>query len=230
LRRPSGNAFSTHLSAATGFVVYNPKHFSVSDRAAQLDLIDRYPFGTLATVSAGKLSISTIPFLLGDDRASLVGHVARANPHWREFETASDVAVSFLGPHSYISPNWYRSANMVPTWNYVSIEVRGRIKLLGEGAERLDVVDRLSARHEALEPKPWRSAKMDPALRDKLLDAIVAFRVAITSIDAKEKLGQNRLPEDVRSAATALLERATEPTEHRLAALMIEAIAPNLRQ
>jgi transcriptional regulator len=210
--------------------VYNPKHFAETDRAAQLDLIERHPFGTLMTVSSGRLTVSTIPFLLGDDRASLLGHVARANPHWREFEGATEVAIAFVGPHSYISPNWYRSANMVPTWNYVAVEVRGRIELLGDRAARLDVVDRLSAQNEASEPNPWRSAKMDAALRDKLLDAIVAFRVDITSIDAKAKLGQNRLPEDVRAAAAALLARAAEPAEHRLAAMMVDAIVPNVPQ
>ena len=204
--------------------MYNPQHFAETDRTVQLELIDRHPFGTLMTVAAGKLTITTIPFLLGADRASLLGHVARANPHWREFAGATDVAVGFIGPHGYVSPNWYRSANMVPTWNYVAIEVRGRIELLDDRAARLDVVDRLSARHEAALPNPWHSAKMDATLRDKLLDAIVAFRVVIESIDAKLKLGQNRAPDDVRSAADALRAHANQPTEHRLAALMLEAI------
>ena len=207
--------------------MYNPKHFAETDRAAQLALIDRHPFGTLMTVSGGKLSISTIPFLLGADGASLIGHVARANPHWREFAAATDVAVGFIGPHAYISPTWYSSPNMVPTWNYVAVEVRGMIELLEDRGARLDVVDRLSARHEAALPQPWRSAKMDPTLRDKLLEAIVAFRVSITSIDAKAKLGQNRKPDDVRGAAAALRALSTESAEARLAALMLDAIAPS---
>lgn len=207
--------------------MYNPKHFAETDRAAQLALIDRHPFGTLMTVSGGKLSISTIPFLLGADGASLIGHVARANPHWREFAAATDVAVGFIGPHAYISPTWYSSPNMVPTWNYVAVEVRGTIELLEDREARLDVVDRLSARHEAALPQPWRSAKMDPTLRDKLLEAIVAFRVSITSIDAKAKLGQNRKPDDVRGAAAALRALSTESAEARLAALMLDAIAPS---
>lgn len=207
--------------------MYNPKHFAETDRAAQLALIDRHPFGTLMTVSGGKLSISTIPFLLGADGASLIGHVARANPHWREFAAATDVAVGFIGPHAYISPTWYSSPNMVPTWNYVAVEVRGTIELLEDRGARLDVVDRLSARHEAALPQPWRSAKMDPTLRDKLLEAIVAFRVSITSIDAKAKLGQNRKPDDVRGAAAALRALSTESAEARLAALMLDAIAPS---
>ncbi|HET6473827.1 MAG TPA: FMN-binding negative transcriptional regulator [Pseudomonadales bacterium] len=207
--------------------MYNPTHFAETDRAAQLALIDRHPFGTLMTVSGGKLSISTIPFLLGADGASLIGHVARANPHWREFAAATDVAVGFIGPHAYISPTWYSSPNMVPTWNYVAVEVRGTIELLEDREARLDVVDRLSARHEAALPQPWRSAKMDPTLRDKLLEAIVAFRVSITSIDAKAKLGQNRKPDDVRGAAAALRALSTESAEARLAALMLDAIAPS---
>jgi transcriptional regulator len=204
--------------------VYTPKHFAETDRAAQLELIDRHPFGTLMTVSGGKLTISTLPFLLGQDRASLLGHVARANPHWREFATATDVAIGFIGPHAYISPNWYRSANMVPTWNYVAIEVRGRIETLGDRAARLDIVDRLSARHERSLLTPWHSAKLEASLRDKLLDAIVAFRVTIESIDAKRKLGQNRTPDDVRAAADALRASAADSHERQLAALMDAAV------
>jgi predicted FMN-binding regulatory protein PaiB len=70
--------------------VYTPKHFALDDRAAQFDLIDRYPFGTLTTVSHGRLSISTIPFVLERERSALDGHIARADPHWREFADISD--------------------------------------------------------------------------------------------------------------------------------------------
>ena len=202
--------------------MYTPKHFEITDRAAQLELIDRHPFGTLMTVSEGALRISTLPFLVMPDRGTLIGHVARANPHWRDFTDASDVAISFVGPNAYISPNWYRSSNMVPTWNYVAIEVRGTIELLDSAEARLDVVDRLSRRHEAGLARPWHSDKMDAALRDKLLDAIVAFEVSISGIDAKLKLGQNRSAEDIRSAAAALMQIEAAPTEHRIAALMLE--------
>jgi len=204
--------------------VYIPSHFAVIDRNAQLELIDRIAFGTLTSVTAGRARISTIPFLLGDDRASLDGHIARANSHWQDFADATDLLVSFVGPNAYISPTWYQSANMVPTWNYVAVEVRGRVELLNDRAARLDVVDRLSAKHEAHLPVPWRSNKMDPALRDKLLDAIVAFRLRIESIEAKAKLGQNRRPEELRSAAAALDSSDALSNERQLAALMRDVI------
>jgi transcriptional regulator len=205
-------------------IMYVPSHFAVTDRKTQLELIERYSFGTLTTVSAGHARISTIPFLLGRDGASLDGHVARANTHWQDFAGATDVLVGFIGPNAYISPTWYRSANMVPTWNYVAVEVRGRIELLDDLAARLDVVDRLSAKYEAHLPKPWHSAKMDAKVRAKLLAAIVAFRVRIESIEAKAKLGQNREPEDLLSAAAALETSAAASNERRLAALMRDAI------
>ena len=200
--------------------MYTPSHFAVTDRKTQFEMIDRYPFGTLTTVNGGRARISTIPFLIGHDGASLDGHVARANPHWRDFADASDLLVHFFGPHAYISPTWYGSVDMVPTWNYVAIEVRGRIELLDDPASRLDLVDRLSARHEAHLPQPWHSGKMDRERRDKLLDAIVAFRVHVETIDAKSKLGQNRLPEALRSAADALDASAALSSERQIAALM----------
>jgi transcriptional regulator len=205
-------------------IMYVPSHFAVTDRKTQLELIEQYSFGTLTTVSAGRARISTIPFLLGRDGASLDGHVARANTHWQDFAGATDVLVGFVGPNAYISPTWYGSANMVPTWNYVAVEVRGRIELLDDLAARLDVVDRLSAKYEAHLPKPWHSDKMDAALREKLLSAIVAFRVRIESIEAKAKLGQNRKPDERLAAAAALEAGDAASNERRLAALMRDAI------
>jgi transcriptional regulator len=204
--------------------MYVPRHFAVTDRKTQLELIERYSFGTLTTVSTGRARISTIPFLLGRDGASLDGHIARANSHWQDFTGATDVLVGFIGPNAYISPTWYGSANTVPTWNYVAVEVRGRIELLDDLAARLDVVDRLSAKYEAHLPKPWHSDKMDPVLREKLLSAIVAFRVRIDSIEAKAKLSQNRKPDERLSAASALETRDTHSYEHQLAALMRDVI------
>ncbi len=204
--------------------MYAPSQFAITDRKTQLELIDRYPFGTLTTVNLGRARISTIPFLLGQDGASLDGHIARANTHWQNFVDATDSLVSFIGPNAYISPSWYQSANMVPTWNYVAVEVRGRIELLDDMAARLDLVNRLSARHEAHLPTPWHSNKMNTELRDKLLAAIVAFRVHVDSIEAKAKLGQNRRPEDLLSAAAALRTSTAVSQEHQLAALMRDTI------
>jgi transcriptional regulator len=215
--------------------VYIPNHFAVTDPAQQLDLIERFSFGTLTSVSAGRIRTSHIPFLLerggatgpaerGGTAPVLFGHVARANSHWSELVGATDLLVSFVGPHAYISPTWYGTPNQVPTWNYVSIEVRGRVQLLETPAQRLDLVDRLSARHERDLPQPWSSDKLDAKRRSALLDAIVAFRIDIDSIEAKAKLGQNRAPAEVRAAAAELIRRDSRSAERRLALLMLEQV------
>jgi transcriptional regulator len=208
--------------------VYIPNHFAVTDQALQLDLIERFGFGTLTTVTAGRIRTSHIPFLLDRNESAagpaLFAHVARANPHWSELGRATDLLVSFVGPNTYISPTWYGTPNQVPTWNYVSIEVRGRVQMLDDPAQRLNLVDRLSAHHERHLPQPWRSDKLDTTRRAALLDAIVAFRIDIDSIEAKAKLGQNRAPAEVRSAAAELIGRDSRSAERQLALLMLEQV------
>jgi transcriptional regulator len=204
--------------------VYTPDHFAVTDLNQQLDLIERFPFGTLTSVSDGRIRASTVPFLVDRSGRALLGHLARANPHWSELGGASDLLVTFIGPNAYISPSWYQNKKLVPTWNYVAVEVRGRPQLLADRAQRLDLVDRLSAHHERALPQPWHSDKLDPQQRDALLDAIVAFRIDIASIDAKAKLSQNRRPEEVRSAAAQLIATDSRSSERELALLMLEAL------
>jgi transcriptional regulator len=205
--------------------VYIPNHFAVTDQCQQLDLIERFSFGALTTVTAGRIRTSHIPFLLDRGaKPALSAHLERANPHWAELAGATDLLVSFVGPHAYISPTWYGSPNQVPTWNYMAIEVRGRVQMLEDQAQRLDLVDRLSALHERNLPEPWRTDKLDAERRNVLLDAIVAFRIDIDSIEAKAKLGQNRSPAEIRSAAGQLIRRDSRSAERQLALLMLEHV------
>jgi transcriptional regulator len=206
--------------------VYATKPFAITDRVQQLALLERYPFGTLSTVTAGRIRQSAIPFLLEPDAPELLGHLARENPHWQELTGCSDLLVTCLGPHGYISPNWYHNHDLVPTWNYVAIEVRGRASLLETRSARLALVDRMSERFERQLPQPWRTDKLQPRRRDAMLDAIVAFRIDIESIDAKAKLGQNREPVDIQSAARALVAIDAVSIPRQLAALMFDCQEP----
>jgi transcriptional regulator len=202
--------------------VYTPEHFAIDEPEQQLDLIERIGFGLLITALNGRITNTAIPFLLDRSGPSLYGHVARANPHWAELERASDLHVVFTGPHAYISPSWYQRRDLVPTWNYVTVQVTGRAHLLDDQQQRLDLVDRLSAHFERELPQPWHSSSLEPTLRDKLLHAIVAFRIDIDSIAGKAKLGQNRDAADTRSAAAQLVANDTPPIARQLALLMLE--------
>jgi transcriptional regulator len=200
--------------------MYRPRAFAVDDRARADELIDAIGFGTLASVAGGRISTSHLPFLLDRETNALRGHFAKANPHWQSVAPNSEVMVSFVGPNAYVSPSWYRSEGLVPTWNYVAVDLRGRIELLPERAARVAIVRDLSARHERAFARPWTIDKVPARSLDAMLDAIVAFRIAIESVEAKAKLSQNRALDDALVVAEVLESQGGRSAQAEVAALM----------
>jgi len=186
--------------------VYVPAHFAVEDRAAIARLVDEYPFATLVTPAAPEPQVSHLPLLLVADagpHGTLIGHMARANPHWRHAGGVDSIAL-FHGPHAYVSPSWYaKPEEAVPTWNYVAIHAHGRLEVIEDGARSRDVLDALVQRFEGNRAAPWRFA-MPERQRDALVGAIVAFRLRIERVSAKFKLSQNRPAADQVRVAAAL--------------------------
>jgi transcriptional regulator len=155
----------------------------------------------------------------------VIGHVAGANPHAAALAQGASFLV-FQGPSGYISPNWYTNpVGSVPTWNYVAVHVHGSVERLDGPADKHAIVDALSARHETSFPNPWTSTRMDPSLLDKMLGAIVGFRMVVERIDAKFKLSQNRSSEDRAGVIAGLDERGLTGPES-LAAWMREYAKP----
>jgi transcriptional regulator len=198
--------------------MYIPPHFAASDPQLGLDIIDRHSFATLVTVHDGLPFATHLPLLLeerGPVRA-LVGHVARANPQWQHLELGQRVLAVFAGPHAYVSPTWYEPRpDNVPTWNYVAVHVRGRPRLLPAGAATLDVVSRLSARHDG------RGYEVDAGSEalQKLSRAIVAFEIEIDEILTKLKLSQNRPTAD-QAEVTRRLAASDDPDARDVASWM----------
>lgn len=213
--------------------MYIPSHFDVADLAAKHALIETHPFGTLIVPLDGRLEATHLPFLLDRQAGSngrLRAHMARANPAWRAFDAGTEVLTVFLGAEGYISPDWYDSAQQVPTWNYVAVHAYGIARALDdEGTIRL--LDELSARHEReLLPKPpWTTAKLDADYFAKLRRAIVTFEIDLTRIEGKAKLSQNKTAADVDGAAAALEERSGGRSGD-LAALMRKAFPDEKRR
>ena len=186
--------------------LYTPSHFAMPDRAAVARLIHDHPFATLVTPAASGPFISHVPLLLVPDcepHGTLLGHMARANPHWEHASGVSSIAV-FHGPHAYVSPSWYAEpAKAVPTWNYVAVHAHGALEVVEDAVETRQVLDALVQRFEGTREAPWQFA-MPQRQRDALVGAIVAFRVRIRALDAKFKLSQNRPPADRARVAGAL--------------------------
>lgn len=182
--------------------LYVPRAFEVSERAALDGLIDRHPFATLITPASPEPWVTHLP-LLREGHDTLIGHVARANPHARHWSGVTSIAV-FHGPHAYVSPTWYAEpASAVPTWNFVAVHVQGRIETLAQPAEAERVVGALVARFEGSHPSAWRFS-LAGSERAAMLAGIVPFRMRIERILGKFKLSQNRSQADRRRVVAAL--------------------------
>ena len=191
--------------------MYIPEHFAMKDEDAIVKIIQSYPLGVLVTQTESGLDANHIPFELDRERSVLAAHVARANPVWEQCQQGAEVLVIFRGSESYISPNWYPTKHethrLVPTWNYEVVHVHGRFTVQDHDKFVRGVVARLTRVHEAGEPRAWKMGDSAPAFIDGMLKAIVGIEVAITRIEAKAKLSQNRELRDRQSAAEMLHKR-----------------------
>jgi len=186
--------------------MYIPKAFEETDRDMLHAFIEAHRFATLITTLDGKPFATRLPLLLDRDGANgtLIGHVARANPHWRCFDGNCNALASFDGPHAYISPNWYATSPAVPTWNYASVHAYGTPHRI-EDPQRVEaIVERLVAIHEAEMPQPWSARMVPHEFKANLLKAIVGFEMVIERIEGKFKFRQNRPIEDQAAMLDAL--------------------------
>ena len=195
--------------------LYTPSSFAGAERAAVARLMHDFPFATLVTPAAPEPWVSHVPLLHTADRephGTLIGHVARANPHWQHAHGAPSIAI-FRGPHAYVSPSWYTAPGQaVPTWNYTAVHAHGTLEVIEDPAETRAVLDALVQRFEGSRAAPWTFA-MPERQRDALVGAIVAFRLRIRRLDGKFKLSQNRSRDDrVRVVAALKAEGYAEAT------------------
>jgi transcriptional regulator len=190
--------------------MYTPSPFAFpADRpdAAQAVMREN-PFAAMVVTGPEGLDAVHIPFLFDPtqgDYGTLRAHVARANPIWRLFDGAPALVI-FWGPHAYVSPDWYQTEGLVPTWNYVAVHAYGVPRIV-EDPERVAAMmaDLTAASEQSLAPKPpWTLKKVPEKQRTALMRGIVAFEIPITRIDAKQKLSQNRSAADVAGVAAGL--------------------------
>lgn len=185
--------------------MYLPQAFKAEDLGA-LDRLAAYnAFGTLVSQIGGAPFASHLPVLYrrAEDRVTLSGHWARANPQWREIE-GQRVLLILHGPHAYISPRWYVEPDEnVPTWNYAVAHVYGRVRVIHEVDELERIVTALAAQYEAGAQQPWRFDDTGDQGRAKL-KAIVGFELAADKVEVKLKLNQNHVEGNVRGAIAGL--------------------------
>lgn len=199
--------------------------FRQVDTQASLALVDRISFGTLCVSTEDAPLLSHIPFQLSSMCDSLELHLVRSNPIARAAaKTSLSGTIAVLGPHGYISPDWYQIADQVPTWNYVAVHLIGTLTPLDQSTLP-EVLDHLSNHFEnQLAPKSiWKQDKVATDALEKMHRQIVPFRFDISDVQSTWKLGQNK-PKQARIAAAAALEASSLGTDTKMLAKMMREI------
>lgn len=204
--------------------MYTPTAFRQDDLAELHRQILDCRLATVVSQGAGGLQASHLPLLLepGEGQfGTLYGHFARANPQWRDLADGAEALVIFQGPEAYISPSWYQAkaehGKVVPTWNYIAVHAQGRAEVFEDAERLLQLVSRLSERHEAGRAQPWAVSEAPRDYIDGMLRAIVGFALPIEHLQGKWKLGQNRSAAD-QAGVRAGLAASLDPRDRELAA------------
>lgn len=170
--------------------MYIPSAFAETNPDTLHEFMEHHSFATMISVDGNQVVTTQVPLLLDRANQQLLGHVARANPHGQLLD-GRPITCLFHGPHAYISPTWIAVRNSVPTWNYVTVEVRGTVRLEPDPDRCLDILRTTVDTYESSLPVPWSIDMPEPEFIEKLVAAIVAFRIDIEQIEGKWKLNQN---------------------------------------
>ena len=179
--------------------MYCPAPFRETREAVLQAAIARYSLATLVTTGSRGLDAGHIPMLHRPAESGLGvlrGHVARANPQWKDYQPGSEALAIFSGPQHYVTPNWYPSkqtdGKVVPTWNYVAVHVRGTLTFHSDADWLLEIVRDLTDANEQANQTPWRVSDAPREYVTNLLGAIVGVELRIAAWEGKWKLSQNR--------------------------------------
>ncbi|BAO31258.1 FMN-binding negative transcriptional regulator [Sulfuritalea hydrogenivorans] len=196
--------------------MYLPAHFEESRVEVLHALMVEHPFATLLTQGAGGLEANHLPLHLEAEAGPfgvLQGHVARANPLWKQ-AADSEVLVVFHGPQAYVTPSWYETkrehGKAVPTWNYVVVHAHGRLRAIDDADWLLGNLEALVAHHEAGFAEPWQIGDAPPEYIEKMLAAIVGIEIEITELKGKWKTSQNQPPANRAGVVAGLRELGTD--------------------
>jgi len=199
--------------------MYIPEHFRVSDHATALAFMRANPFVILISGADDGPFATHVPVAVREtgDQVVIRGHVARANLHWRYLERQPRCLTIFHGPHAYVSVSNYPARENVPTWNYAAVHAYGEARVFSAPQELQKVLHELIGTFESGFAEQWDG--LSDAYRDDLLRQIVGFEIAVTKIETKFKLSQNRTPEE-QASVIASLGRVEDSTVSSVARLM----------
>ncbi len=205
--------------------MYIPEHFATAEADALIQKLSRRFVGMLVTIDESGTPVAThLPILWDAENQIATGHIARVNPQWKGAAERGLVVLS--GAQAYVSPNWYPSkaehGKAVPTWNYETVHLSGRVEWFDDPARLEGVVRDLSALHEEAQAKPWNIEDAPRAYIEAMLRGIVGVELHAERVEAKRKLSQNKSAADF-AGVVAGLGALGDAGAREIAALMGES-------
>ncbi len=211
--------------------MYLPAHFNETRTEVMHALMRAHPLSTLVTQCDSVLVANHVPVQTLDEPkplGSIRGHIARANPLWREYRAETQALAIFQGPQVYISPSFYpskvKSGEVVPTWNYAVVHASGTLRFIEDAGWLRDFVAGLTATHEASRSPPWGIDDAPAPYIDKMLRLIIGFEFSIATLAGKWKVSQNRSQADQQGVIRNL--QNSDNADSRDVAAMLAALAP----
>ncbi|HVR66311.1 MAG TPA: FMN-binding negative transcriptional regulator [Verrucomicrobiae bacterium] len=208
--------------------MYTPPHFAEDRPQVLQDFIGRNPLATLVTLSSSGLIANHVPLLLDADPAphgKLIGHLARANNQWRDFDERVEALAIFTGPQAYVSPSWYatkaETGKVVPTWNYAAVHAYGALRVIDDAGWLRNLVGRLTDRHEGTRSQPWKVEDAPAVYIQSQLKGIIGIELTVQRFEGKWKLSQNR-PERDRQGTVRGLDETGDADAAALAKMMAD--------
>jgi transcriptional regulator len=219
--------------------LYTPAHFAETRLPVLQSLMQAYPLATLVALTAEGLVANHIPLMfmaapagaLGEPApvGFLRGHVARANPLWRNFDPATEVLAIFQGPQAYISPSLYPSkrddGRVVPTWNYVVVHAHGKLQIHDDPVWTRALVEQLTVEHESPRPAPWAVSDAPPDYIEQMTRAIVGIEIPVARLAGKWKTSGNH-PAANRAGVAQGLAASDKESDRRMAVLVASHDTP----
>jgi len=205
--------------------MYVPPAFREDDPDTLAAMIREVRLATLVTSTAEGILATSLPLIFDPaegERETLHGHVAKANPQWREPAIGEALAI-FMGPDAYITPSWYAAkrehGKVVPTWNYTAVHAYGVVEFFEDPSRLLGVVTKLTNLHEGQRTAPWSVSDAPTTYVESQLKGIVGVRIPVSRLVGKRKLSQNRSAADREGVASGLTE-SDRATDHVVAGLI----------
>lgn len=200
--------------------MYRPSHFAENDPAAIRAFMLAHPFVTLTCSDGGRVAMTQVPVVVEErgEQLLLRGHIMKKTDHHKALERNPEALVLFTGAHCYVSASWYSERGMGGSWNYISVQARGPVRLMGE-EDTLKVLTELTHRFEDGQARPELVENMTDAYIQGHIKAIAGFEMQVDSMEATFKLSQNRDDESFKNVVVQL--RRTDDTDaHKIAAMM----------